>query len=316
MKYVQEITKNIFQISIPQIYNYPSTAHYLIKGDKIALIEYSFPRSLNYLEEALSEVGVGIKDLDYILITHFHIDHTSGVGELIKMNEKVKVLINYRLYKVITDAARLIRGSRMAFGALVTKIFGSLDNIKSVPLNRIIRLQGGEEIDIGRGMKIKVIYTPGHEVDHLAFYECSTKTLFPGEAVCMYNSRILRAYVPPCSGGMYNIDQVKRSHHILMGLDINNICLPHFGVVEDVSPKEFMSKSLEFIDYWYNEINTMLKNGLSFYQILDTCKSKILEFAGYKSINQLNEYFRKFWFEYMPRLMVVGYMTYILWRIW
>lgn len=316
MNYTSEVVKNIYQISIPQLYGYPSTAHYLIKGEKTVLVEAAFPMALDYLDKALLEAGVRLEDIDYILVTHFHADHTSGIGALLKKNDKAKVLIHYRLYKVITDAARLLRGSRTSFGVMATKIFGGLDKISSVPIDRIIRLYGNEEIDIGKSIKIRSIYTPGHEVDHISFYEYSTKTLFPGEAVCMYNSRELRAFVPPCSGGVYEIDQVRESHKSLSKLDIQNICLPHFGFVEDIPPNSFIAESLRHVNYWYEEILGMLRNGFSFYQILNNCTQKILEMAGYKSRDQLNEYFRKYWFEYMPRLMTIGYMTYILWKIW
>jgi hypothetical protein len=44
----------------------------------------------------------------------------------------------------------------------------------------------------------------------------------------------LRAYLPPASGGPYDIPRAKESIKELMRLDVDTVCLPYFGVVEDV----------------------------------------------------------------------------------
>lgn len=219
------------------------------------------------------------------------------------------MIIHYALYKVLGDPVRAIRGAKTVFGELV-KVF---EPVKPVALDRIIRVSGGEVFDLGEGVRLKVIYTPGHEVDHVAFYEESTRTLFPGEAVCLYNSKELPVFIPPCSGAMYNVEQARGSLKLLSKLNVDHICTPHFGVVE-MEPSKHFNKSMEAIDYWYNEINGMLKRGMNYPEILRKCKEIILKSAGYSSINELNEFFKRYWFPVMPKLMVIGFMTLFLWR--
>lgn len=311
MGYTQEVTKGIYMIAIPQIYEHPNTAHYLILSDKVALIEAAFVYSLPYLEKALSEVGVRPEDIDYIIATHYHIDHTGAIGALLEKAKKARVVIHLQNHKLLTDPVRLVRGSTMAFGLAAFKLYGKPGEIKPVPIDRMMKIRGGEELDLGKGKVLKLIYTPGHDTDHVSIYERSTKTLFPSEAVSVYNSRELRAYLPPASGGPYDIPRAKESIKELMRLDVNTICLPHFGVVEDVQPREFLQKSLEYIDYWLDFILGMLKQGYNFYNILNAMNQKLLEMAGYRSLDQLHEYFKKFWFMYLPKITLMGYFNYI-----
>lgn len=325
MTYAKEITRNIYMISIPQVYDHPNTAHYLIVGDKIALIEAAFVSSLPYLERALLEVGVRPEDIDYVIATHFHIDHTGAIGALLMKAPKAKVVINYRNYKVLSDPARHVRGTQLGFGYAAYKLFGTplktiggrvdvteMKAIVPVPLDRIMAVTGDTEIDLGRNMVLKLIYTPGHEIDHTAIYESRTKTLFPSEAVSVYNSDELRAYLPPASGGPYDVPSAKESILKLKRLSVDRILLPHFGEVSDVRPQEFLDKSLYYLDYWYAAIDIMLKNNYGYYRILDYMVRKLLEMAGYRSLEQLHEYFRKFWFAYLPRLTLMGYIGYML----
>lgn len=311
MPYAQEIAKGIYLLAVPQVYDHPNTAHYLIIGEKIALIEAAFVHSLPYLEQALLEVGVRPEDIDYIVATHYHIDHTGAIGALLDKAKKARVVIHMQNHKILTDPTRLVRGSTMAFGLAAFKLYGKPGEVKPVPIERMIKIRGGEELDLGKGKVLKFIYTPGHDTDHTSVYEKSTKTLFPSEAVSVYNSRELRAYLPPASGGPYDIPRAKESIKELMKLDVDLIALPHFGVVEDVPPREFMQKSLEYIDYWLNFILDMLKHGYNFYNILNAMNEKLLEMAGYKSLDQLHEYFRKFWFMYLPKITLMGYFNYI-----
>lgn len=312
MPFAKEITRGIYLLSVPQLYGHPNTAHYLIVGDKVALVEASFVKSLDNLEKAILETGVRPEDIDYIVATHFHIDHTGAVGALLEKAPKARVIINYRNYKVLTDAARHVRGTQLGFGLAAYEFFGTPKEIKPVPIDRISTVYGNEEIDLGKGMALKLVYTPGHEIDHTSIYEKKTKTLFPSEAVSVYNSEELRAFLPPASGGPYDVPSAKSSIKTLLNLDVERILLPHFGEVSDMSPREFLEKSLYYLDYWYAIIDLMLKSGYGYPGIFNFMINKLLEMAGYRSSEQLHEYFRKFWLPYLPRLTLMGYLGYIL----
>lgn len=313
MTFTREIAKGIYEISVPQLFDHPNTAHYLIVGEKTALIEASFPRSLPYMEKALEEVGVGWKDIDYVVATHFHVDHTSAIGAVLQRATRARVLINRRGHKLLTDGARLLRGAQIGFGYLVYKMYGRPGvDVVAVPLDKMILLEGGEEVDLGKGKRLKFVYAPGHEMDHTAVYEVGAKALFPSEAVSVYNSKELRAMLPPASGGVYDLPNARKSIEELMKLDTSLIALPHFGLVEDMSPREFLEKSLYYLDYWYLAVSKLLDKGYNFYYILDYINRNLLEQANYKNVEQLHEYFRKYWFSYLPKLTLMGYINFIL----
>jgi len=306
---VKQINERVSMIAVPQAYGHPITASYLVKGEKTALIEAAFGTSAPNLVKAIERVGVNPADIDYIFTTHFHIDHTSAMGALLKSCPRIKVVIHYAAYKILTDPARMVRGARGVFGDAV-KLF---EPVAPVPIDRIIRVSGGEVFDLGNGVGLEIIHTPGHAPDHIAIYERQTRTLFPGDGICMYSSEI-PVFIPVCGGGAYDAEEVKRSLGLLTGLNLNRVCTPHAGVIP-LDSKEFLNKCIKSLDKWREEINEMLERGQTYSEILRTCEEEmIIKRAGYSSPTELPEYFRKYWLPILPKLVVQGFMANILWK--
>ena len=76
--YTVPITKSVIRITTP--YEKRRVVFlYLIQGDKIALVDTgttNCPRQV--LQPALAEVGLALSNIDLILNTHVHLDHTGG----------------------------------------------------------------------------------------------------------------------------------------------------------------------------------------------------------------------------------------------
>lgn len=68
---------------------------YLETDNKKILID--FGTTLKYTKEKLFEIGVDIKDIDYVFITHSHGDHTAGL-EAFTRKYDVKVFLTEKIY--------------------------------------------------------------------------------------------------------------------------------------------------------------------------------------------------------------------------
>src|SRR5688572_30182459 len=65
---------------------------YLIdSGTHRLLVDTGFPDQFNELGKAMRSTGFGIKDINYVMVTHFHIDH-AGILQQLK-NEGVKSVV-------------------------------------------------------------------------------------------------------------------------------------------------------------------------------------------------------------------------------
>ncbi len=306
---VKQINEQVYMMAVPQAYGHPITASYLVKGEKTALIEAAFGASVPNLLKAIEGVGVEPADIEYLFTTHSHLSHASALGALLKSCPRAKVVAHSATSKLLMTPAKIMKGAGNVLGDAV-KLFGP---VEPVPKDKISMVSGGEAFDLGNGVGLEIIRTPGHAPDHVAIYEKLTRTLFPGDGVCMYSSEI-PVLIPICWWGAYDVEGVKKSLGRLTKLNLNHVCTPHAGVVP-LDPKEFLNKCMESIDKWRDEINAMLERGQTYSGILRACEEEMItKRAGYSSPDQLPEYFQKYWLPILPKLVVQGFMANILWK--
>jgi glyoxylase-like metal-dependent hydrolase (beta-lactamase superfamily II) len=306
---VKEINERVYMLAVPQAYGHPITASYLVRGEKTAIIEAAFGASVPDLVKAVEGTGVNPADVEYVFTTHSHLGHASGLGGLLKSCPNAKAVMHSGTSKLLTKPAKLVRDARSVFGDAI-KLF---EPVEPVPAGLVTTVGGGETFDLGDGVSLEIIRAPGHAPDHIAIYERSTKTLFPGDGVCMYSPEI-PAFIPVCWWGPYDTEGVKKSLGALARLDLNHVCTPHGGAVP-LDPKEFLEKCVEAIDAWDREISGMLERGQTYLQILEVCEEEMIaRRAGYSSTDQLPEYFKKYWLSILPKLAVQGFMAKILWK--
>jgi len=143
----------------------------LIKGSKNILVDCGV--SYNYPDIAQMAVEAGIKpeDIDIVIITHCHGDHTGGLFRLKKENPKLQIWSHPMGKSMIEDIDAHFKIRPVA--AFYTLMGGS------VPVDRT--LADGEVIDIG--FPVKVIYTTGHSNDSLSLFLPEEKLIFSGDAI-------------------------------------------------------------------------------------------------------------------------------------
>src|SRR3954469_955792 len=124
------------------------TAGYLIEGAAPVLVETGSQSSVPALLEALQAHGVGANHLAGIAITHIHLDHAGGVGDVARAFPKATVYVHERGARHLIDPSRLVESAAMVYGDLLDTLYGRLD---PTPAERIHVLEDGDAIDVGGG---------------------------------------------------------------------------------------------------------------------------------------------------------------------
>ena len=114
---------------------------------------------------------LGGRPLDYVLLTHIHLDHAGGLGEILKAWPEVKILAHAKGVPHLISPARLWAGTREVMGERVGAMYG-----EPTPIDPA-RLIAHTDSDIAG---LKIIETPGHAPHHLSFR--LGETMFVGEA--------------------------------------------------------------------------------------------------------------------------------------
>lgn len=197
-------------------------AAYLVRrGGALALVDCGPSSCFERLTEELSARGVAITDIDHLMITHVHLDHSGAAGRLVAQNPALDVCVSEIGAPHLIDPSRLERSARRLFGDQFDLLAGAMVPVPSA------------NITIARGTVagFECFPTPGHAKHHVSFL-ADNGTCFPGDVTGM---RIAPAtYIAPGTPPPdIDLDAYARSLAAIEARAPSRLCLPHFGVVED-----------------------------------------------------------------------------------
>jgi len=226
------------------------------------------PASVNpELEKALVELE--IEDLDYILLTHIHLDHAGGIGHLLKTYPHARIIVPYHGKKHLIDPDRLWHGSLATLGDMVLS-FGEMLAISEEDF--------AQEPELPE--RLRIIDTPGHALHHQSFlYEQGDqRILFPGEAAGVILSTHMLdrwtkdspatdfrppveavpdvLYMSPASPPIFKLEIARESLSRLLDLKADLICYSHYGFSR--YPLALMKLHLEQMELWSSVVRGMI----------------------------------------------------------
>jgi glyoxylase-like metal-dependent hydrolase (beta-lactamase superfamily II) len=175
--------------------------------------------SVGYLIQALSEMGV--TRLDYVLLTHIHVDHAGGLGKLLEHFPMARVVCHEKGIRHLVDPSRLWEGTQMVLKE-IAESYGPYTPV--VEKTFIPHTQA--EIE-----NLTIVETPGHAPHHLSFsYQGN---LFAGEAAGNYYAFGKTDYLRPATPPKFFFDVFLGSIDRLTALGAQHICYAHFGDAPD-----------------------------------------------------------------------------------
>jgi glyoxylase-like metal-dependent hydrolase (beta-lactamase superfamily II) len=199
---------------------------YVIKSDKIAILDPGPACSLPNLFSALDELKVSPEDIDYVICSHIHLDHSGGIGHTLKSMPKAIGIVHEKGRSHLIDPSRLWQGSLQVLGSLA-KAYGEPE---AVSPERLVVAKEGMIIDLG-DIQLEILNTPGHASHHISFFENKTGRLFAGESagVNMINLGGLRPATPNPFDLELSIDSIDK----MISRKPNQIYYAHFGRAEN-----------------------------------------------------------------------------------
>lgn len=209
------------------------------------LVETGSQTSVPVVLEALSGLGLGPDDLAGIAVTHIHLDHAGGVGDLARAFPNATVYVHPVGARHLVDPSRLVASAGRVYGEALDTLYGRLD---PTPEARIRALEDGEEIPVGPGRVLTAVHSPGHASHHLALHDSETGVLFAGDAagVRLPDVGVLRPATPPPD---FDLDLAVRSLHAFAARRPSSLALAHFGVL-DGDPQEILGEAEDVLREW------------------------------------------------------------------
>jgi glyoxylase-like metal-dependent hydrolase (beta-lactamase superfamily II) len=231
------------------------TAGYLIEGPAPVLIETGSQSSVPALLTALGEHGVGPGDLAGVVVTHVHLDHAGGVGDVAAAFPEATVYVHERGARHLVDPAKLVSSAALVYGDLLDSLYGRLT---PTPAERVRVLHDGEELVVSPGRRLTVVDSPGHAKHHLALHDSSSGLLFAGDAVGVRlpDVGILRPATPPPD---FDLDQAITSLRRFAERRPAGIALAHYGLVPD--PGTILEEAEDTLRRWAEVAESAWREG-------------------------------------------------------
>jgi glyoxylase-like metal-dependent hydrolase (beta-lactamase superfamily II) len=221
-----------------------TTAGYLIGTDAPVLVETGSQTSVPAVRAALDELGLGPGDLAGIAVTHIHLDHAGGVGDLATAFPEATVYVHELGARHLVDPSRLIASAARVYGDLLDSLYGRLE---PTDVERVVVLGEGETITIG-DRRLEAIDSPGHAKHHLGFFDPDSGLLFAGDAVGVRlpDIGVLRPATPPPD---FDLDLALTSLDRFASRRPEAIVLAHFGVVPGAAD-EVLAEAAATLRHW------------------------------------------------------------------
>ena len=186
--------------------------------DAVVLVDPGPRSTIPVLLKALEEIKVG--HIDYILLTHIHLDHAGGLGFLLKHYPDSKIICHRKGIPHLVESAKLWEASKKILGD-IADLYGEPDPVSETYIDFKNNIRVGS-------ISVTAYETPGHASHHLSYK--IGEILFAGEALGIFYPMEKDIYIRIASPPGFDISDYKRSLNILKNLEIAALCFSHYGI--------------------------------------------------------------------------------------
>ncbi len=152
--------------------------HVVVQDGRAAIIDTGSNASVPRVLGALAALGIAPEVVDWVMLTHIHLDHAGGAGSLMCALPEAKLLVHPRGVRHMIDPGKLWEGTSAVYGA--ERAFELYRFLVPVPAERIVPATDGLELKLG-SRTFRVFDTPGHARHHICIWDASARAFFTGD---------------------------------------------------------------------------------------------------------------------------------------
>jgi glyoxylase-like metal-dependent hydrolase (beta-lactamase superfamily II) len=223
------------------------SSYVLASGGFHVLVETGPSTASGNLLNGIRQLGFDLSSFSHIVVTHIHLDHAGGVGDIADEMTKAIVVVHEHGAEHLIDPTRLIESSRRVFGESMP-LYGSL---KPVHRDRVQPVKGGDKIRFGASRMLEVIDAPGHASHEICLFDRSTRALFTGDAAGLFFNDT-EDVVPTTPPPDFNLEVSIQTIDTLIKLEPKRLLFSHFG--ETKQPARVLAEAKRKLRSWGNTI--------------------------------------------------------------
>ncbi|MCD0257508.1 MBL fold metallo-hydrolase [Xanthomonas melonis] len=217
-------------------------AYLIVEAQRAAFIDCGTSLSVPHMLAALEVAGLTPAQVDWLILTHVHLDHAGGAGALLQQLPNARVLVHPRGAPHMIDPTRLIAGATAVYGQ--EEMARSYGRIVPVPAERVVEAADGQVVLLGE-RALRTVDTPGHARHHLCVWDARSRSWFTGDTFGLSYRQLdseQGAFILPTSSPVqFEPEAMLQSIARLMEAGPQAMYLTHYG---RVAPPERLAQAL------------------------------------------------------------------------
>ncbi|KRA76587.1 MBL fold metallo-hydrolase [Lysobacter sp. Root667] len=211
-------------------------AYLIVEQGRGAFVDCGTQHSVPALLAALAAQGLAPEDVDWLILTHVHLDHAGGAGALMRRLPNARLAVHPRGAPHMIDPSRLVAGATAVYGA--EEIARSYGEILPVAAERVVVAGDGHVIDLA-GRPLLCVDTPGHARHHLCLWDERSRSWFTGDTFGLsyreFDSARGALAIPTSTPVQFEPEALQASIRKLLAREPQTMRLTHYGPVGDVA---------------------------------------------------------------------------------
>jgi glyoxylase-like metal-dependent hydrolase (beta-lactamase superfamily II) len=204
---------------------------YLIKGETYAIMEGGVSGITFPFLNQLNQLNIPPEAITHLIILHAHFDHMM-VFPILKERYPWMKIVSSGLNRAIFSSERIVAkifdsDRKMTLALMERNLISEAPTLTPyVPLSLDTPVEEGSTLDLGRGMKIRFVETPGHSPDCLSAFHEDEEILFCSDGAGFYT--------PPDffrPNYWYRLDEAEKSIDRMKAFDPDILCRGHYGAI-------------------------------------------------------------------------------------
>ena len=154
-------------------------SHLIIEDGRAAFVDTGVNDSVPLLLDALRAQDLDIGDVDYVILTHVHLDHAGGAGLLMQELPNARCVVHRYGARHMVDPTKLVAGTQAVYGVEQTQ--QTYGTIQPIDEDRIHIPEDGDWLSLN-GRELQFLNTEGHARHHHVIHDPASKGVFTGDS--------------------------------------------------------------------------------------------------------------------------------------
>ena len=210
-------------------------SHLMVENGRAAFVDTGTNFSVPFLLDGLKQQDLDVGDVEFVFLTHVHLDHAGGAGDLMRHLPNAKAVLHPRGAPHMIDPTKLIKGAMSVYGEQdYLEMYGE---IVAIPAERVIVTDDEQSFNLS-GRSLRAFFTEGHARHHYCLDDPTSKGVFTGDSFGVSYRELDTArgeFIYPTTTPIhFDPAEAHKSVDRIMACDPEQLYLTHYSRVGDL----------------------------------------------------------------------------------